>query len=57
MQELAVTLLGLAWERGKQCNINEICYALTGHSPRPEVSWSGIISGSSALATCDADMW
>ena len=33
------------------------CYALTGRSSRREVSWSGVVSGLSALATCDADMW
>ena len=33
------------------------CYALTGHSSLLEVSWSGIGSGFSALATCDTDMW
>ena len=33
------------------------CYALTGHSSRREVSLSGVGSGLSALATCDADMW
>ena len=33
------------------------CYARTGHSSRLEVSWSGVDSGLSALATCDADMW
>ena len=33
------------------------CYALTGRSSRREVSLSGVGSGLSALATCDADMW
>ena len=33
------------------------CYAQTGHSPQREVSLSGVGSGLSALATCDADMW
>ena len=33
------------------------CYARTGHSSRREVSWSGVGTGLSALATCDADMW
>ena len=33
------------------------CYAWTRCSPQLEVSWSGINSGLSALATCDADMW
>ena len=33
------------------------CYALTGRSSRLEVSLSGVGSGLSALATCDADMW
>ena len=27
-----------------------VCYTLTGHLPQPEVSWSGIGSGLSALA-------
>ena len=34
-----------------------LCYALTGCSPQPEVSWSGVGSALSALATRDADMW
>ena len=38
-------------------DIDGECYTLTGRSPRPEVSWSGIGSLLSALATCDADMW
>ena len=33
------------------------CYAQTGHSSRREVSGSGVSSGLSALATCDAGMW
>ena len=33
------------------------CYARTGRSSRQEVSLSGVGSGLSALATCDADMW
>ena len=33
------------------------CYARTGRSSRREASWSGVVSGTSALATCDADMW
>ena len=33
------------------------CYALTGRSSRLEVSLSGVGSGLSALATCDADVW
>ena len=33
------------------------CYARTGCLSRREVSLSGISSGLSALATCDADMW
>ena len=33
------------------------CYALTGRSSRHEMSLSGVISGLSALATCDADVW
>ena len=35
----------------------QCCYALTGHSSQCEVSWSGVSSGLSAPATCDADMW
>ena len=35
----------------------ELCYARTGRSSRREVSLSGIGSGFSALATCDANMW
>ena len=34
-----------------------ICYARTGRSSQLEVFWSGVGSGTSALATCDADMW
>ena len=34
-----------------------MCYALTGRSSRREVSLSGVGSGLSALATCDAGMW
>ena len=34
-----------------------LCYARTGHSSRREVSLSGVGSGSSARATCDANMW
>ena len=34
-----------------------VCYARTGRSSRREVSLSGVGSGSSALATYDADMW
>ena len=33
------------------------CYARTGRSSQREISWSGIGSGTSALATCDAGMW
>ena len=33
------------------------CYAWTGRSSRREVSLSGVGSGLSALATCNADMW
>ena len=33
------------------------CYALTRRSSRREVSLSGVGSGLSALATCDADVW
>ena len=33
------------------------CYARTGRLSRLEVSWSGVGSVLSALATCDADMW
>ena len=33
------------------------CYARTGRSSRREVSLSGVGSGFSALATCDASMW
>jgi hypothetical protein len=33
------------------------CYAQTGRLSRLEVSWSGVGSVLSALATCDADMW
>ena len=40
------------WKRAR-----EDCYALTGRSSRHEVSLSGVGSGISALATCDADMW
>ena len=36
---------------------NTVCYALTGRSSRREVSLSGVGSGLSALATCDADVW
>ena len=34
-----------------------LCYARTGRSSRCEVSWSGVGSETSALATCNADMW
>ena len=37
--------------------IDTRCYAQTGRSSRREVSWSGVGSGFSALATCDANMW
>ena len=33
------------------------CYTLTGRSSRLEVFLSGVGSGLSALATCDADVW
>ena len=33
------------------------CYALTGHLSLLGISLSGIGSGLSALATCDADVW
>ena len=39
------------------CSDGLQCYALTGCSSRREVSLSGVGSGLSALATCDADMW
>ena len=40
------------------CTLEEaMCYALTRRSSRWEVSLSGIGSGLSALATCDADVW
>ena len=35
----------------------DVCYARTRCSSRHEVSLSGVGSGLSALATCDADMW
>ena len=37
--------------------VEGVCYALAERSPWLEVSWCGIGSGLSALATCDADMW
>ena len=37
--------------------VSGFCYALTGRSSRREVSLSGVGSGLSALATCDADTW
>ena len=39
------------------CARGLLCYALTGCSSLQEVSLSGIGSGLSALATCDADVW
>ena len=43
---------GRAWKHG-----SHYCYARTGRLSQREVSLSGVGSGLSALATCDADMW
>ena len=46
--------------RQENCNTTgfhlEIC-SLTGHSARLEDIWSGLYTESSAIATCNADMW
>ena len=45
------------WNHNPMMTRGGNCYALTGHSSQREASWSGVGSGLSALATCDADMW
>ena len=58
-QERLELTLGMCQQRlqdARACN-RVLCYTLTGCSSRREVSLSGVGSGLSALATCNAGMW
>ena len=58
-QEWLELTLGMCRQRlqdARACN-RVLCYTLTGRSSRREVSLSGVGSGLSALATCNAGMW
>ena len=54
---IVLKVLVVSIDHGWVWQAEEKCYALTGRSSLLETSLSGVGSGLSALATCDADMW